>query len=74
MITTIRSSRGSSSGSTDSRADRILPGIQVGCMMHGVWGMHMGNDGENGDNKKQYGEEERGTGYDNRDRERYLCI
>ena len=45
MITTISSSRGSRSDSSDSRADRILPGIQVGCMMYGVWGMYRGRMG-----------------------------
>ena len=45
MITTISSSRGSRSENSDSRADRILPGIQVGCVMYGAWGMHRGRLG-----------------------------
>ena len=51
----------------NNRTDRILPGIQVGCVRYGVWGMYMGKDGDDGENKKQHGEEEMGRGYDNRD-------
>ena len=40
--------------------------------MYGVcaWG----KDGDNGDKKKQHGEDERGRRYDNRDRERDMCM
>ena len=48
MITTISSNRGSNSDSNDNRADRILPGIHVGCMRYGVWGMYRGRMGRMG--------------------------
>ena len=32
----------------NNRADRILPGIQVGCVRYGAWGMHRGMMGRMG--------------------------
>ena len=58
----------------NNRADRILPGIQVGCMRYGVWGMYRGRMWRMGIIRSSMGEEERGRGYDNRDREIYVYV
>ena len=59
-----------------NRATQTLPGIQIGCMRYGAWGMCMGGGkvGDSGATKKQYGEGKRGRRYDNRDSERYVYV